>query len=93
MLSRIAPVLALIGIPLSIWDMGMYGDLWALFYCWFCLTIIFWWYLANIVFTTSKKERRNAAFKRVMSKKKRPRTYDGTDSKVTQFKSNTRKEN
>ena len=75
MLNRIAPVLALIGIPMSIWDMGMYGDLWALLYCWFCLFVLFWWYLANVVFRpASKRERRNAAFKRVMSKKKRPRT-------------------
>ena len=73
MLSRIAPVLALIGIPMSIWYLGVYGDLWALFYCWFCIFILFWWYLANVVFATSKRERRNAAFRRV-TKKKRPRT-------------------
>lgn len=82
MLSRIAPVLALIGIPLSIWDLGVYGDLWALLYCWFCLAILFWWYLANIVFRpASKKERRNLAFKRVMSKKKKAVAKDEPVSK------------
>lgn len=70
MLSRIAPILALIGVPMSIWYLGEYGELWGLFYCWFCLTIIFWWYLANVVFVTSKKERRNAAFRRVVKKKR-----------------------
>ena len=69
MLSRIAPVLALIGIPLSIWDLGVHGDLWALFYCWFCIFILFWWYLANVVFRpTSKKERRNLAYRKVVKK-------------------------
>lgn len=81
MLSRIAPVLALIGIPMSIWDLGVYGDLWALFYCWFCIFILFWWYMANVVFATSKKERRNLAFKRVMSKKKKAAAKDEPVSK------------
>lgn len=70
MLSRIAPVLALIGIPMSIWDLGMYGDLWALLYCWFCIFILFWWYLANVVFRpASKKERRNLAYRKVVKRK------------------------
>ena len=70
MLSRIAPILALIGIPMSIWYLGEYGELWALFYCWFCLSILFWWYLANVVFRpASKKERRNAAFRKVTKRK------------------------
>ena len=83
MLSRIAPVLALIGIPMSIWELGVYGDLWALFYCWFCIFILFWWYLANVVFRpTSKKERRNAAFRKVTEKGRR----EGRASfKITQF--------
>ena len=82
MLSRIAPVLALIGVPMSIWDMGVYGDLWALLFCWFCLAILFWWYLANVVFRpTSKKERRNLAFKRVISKKKKAAAKDEPVSK------------
>ena len=70
MLSRIAPLLALIGIPMSIWDLGVYGDLWALLFCWFCLVILFWWYLANVVFRpTSKKERRNLAYRKVVKRK------------------------
>lgn len=70
MLSRIAPVLALIGIPMSIWDLGVYGDLWALLFCWFCIFILFWWYLANIVFRPmSKKERRNLAYRKVVKRK------------------------
>lgn len=70
MLSRVAPVLALIGVPMSIWDLGVYGDLWALFFCWFCLAILFWWYLANIVFRPmSKKERRNLAYRKVVKRK------------------------
>ena len=81
MLNRIAPVLALIGIPMSIWYLGEYGELWGLFFCWFCLAILFWWYLANIVFATSKKERRNVAFKRVMSKKKKAAAEDEPISK------------
>ena len=70
MLSRIAPILAMIGIPMSIWCLGEYGDLWCLFFCWFCLSVLFWWYLANVVFATSKKDRRNAAFRRVVKKKR-----------------------
>lgn len=81
MLSRIAPILALVGIPMSIWYLGEGGGMWALFYCWFCLTILFWWYLANVVFATSKKERRNLAFKRVMSKKKKAAAKDEPVSK------------
>ena len=82
MLSRVAPVLALIGIPMSIWYLGEGGGMWALFYCWFCLAILFWWYLANIVFRpASKKERRNLAFKRVMSKKKKAAAKDEPVSK------------
>ena len=81
MLNRIAPVLALIGIPMSIWYLGEYGELWGLLFCWLCLSILFWWYLANIVFATSKKERRNVAFKRVMSKKKKAAAEDEPISK------------
>lgn len=66
----ITPILALIGIPLSIWDIGKYGDIWGLIFCWYCLTILFWWYLANVVFMVSKKERRNIAFRKVMKGKK-----------------------
>ena len=70
MLSRIAPILALIGVPMSIWDIGAYGDLWALLFCWFCIFILFWWYLANIVFRPmSKKERRNLAYRKVAKRK------------------------
>lgn len=70
MLSRIAPVLALIGIPMSIWYLGVYGELWGLFFCWFCIFILFWWYLANVVFRpTSKKERRNLAYRKVVKRK------------------------
>jgi len=76
MLNRIAPVLALIGIPMSIWYLGEYGELWALFFCWLCLTIIFWWYLANVVFATSKRDRRNVAFRKV-TKRKGPASKTG----------------
>jgi len=92
MLNRIAPILALVGVPMSIWYLGEYKEIWALFYCWFCLTILFWWYLANVVFSTSKKDRRNMAYRKVTGNRKGP-AHDGTNSKVTQFKSNTRKEN
>ena len=72
MLKVVAPVLALIGIPISIWYLGEYGELWGLFYCWFCLTILFWWYLANVVFRpANKRERRNAAFRKVTEKGRR----------------------
>jgi len=78
----IAPMLALIGIPMSIWYLGEYGELWGLFFCWFCLAILFWWYLANVVFRpTSKKERRNLAFKRVTGKKKKAAAKDEPISK------------
>ena len=64
------PILAFTGIPLSIWEIGLYGDIWALLFNWFCLFTLFWWYLANIVFRpASKKERRNLAYKRVTKKK------------------------
>ncbi len=82
-LSRIAPVLALIGVPMSIWYLGEYGEMWGLLYCWFCLSILFWWYLANVVFATSKKERRNMAFKNVTGKRKRP------PQRTSQFQNNT----
>ena len=66
----VTPILALAGVPLSIWDIGVYGDVEGMLFCWFCLTILFWWYLANVVFTTSKKERRNTAFKKVVGREK-----------------------
>ena len=66
----VTPILALAGIPLSIWDIGVNGDVIGLVFCWFCLSILFWWYLANIVFTTSKKDRRNMAYRRVVKKEK-----------------------
>ena len=70
MFKVITPILALAGVPLSIWDIGVYGDVIGLVFCWFCLTILYWWYLANVVFTTSKKERRNTAFKNVVGREK-----------------------
>lgn len=66
----VTPILALAGVPLSIWDIGVNGDVIGLVFCWSCLTILFWWYLANVVFTTSKKERRNTAFKKVVGREK-----------------------
>ena len=82
MLKVISPVLALVGIPMSIWYLGEYGEMWGLLYCWFCLFILFWWYLANIVFRpASKKERRNLAYKRVTKKK--------AAAKDDQFQNNT----
>ena len=66
----VTPILALAGVPLSIWDIGVNGDVIGLVFCWFCLTILFWWYLANVVFATSKKERRNTAFKKVVGREK-----------------------
>lgn len=66
----VTPILALAGVPLSIWDIGAYGDVEGMLFCWFCLSVLFWWYLANVVFTTSKKERRNTAFKKVVGREK-----------------------
>lgn len=63
------PILSLTGAVMSIVEIGMFGDLFGLLFCWFCLFILFWWYLSNVVFRpTSKKERRNAAFRRVTRK-------------------------
>ena len=63
------PILALTGAVMSIVEIGMFGDLFGLLFCWFCLFILFWWYLANVVFATSKRERRNAAFRKVTKRK------------------------
>ena len=64
------PILALIGVAMSIAYIGKFGDIWGLVFCFICLTILFWWYLANIVFRpVSKKERRNLAFRKVVKKK------------------------
>jgi len=64
------PILALAGVVMSIAYIGRFGDIWGLVFCFICLTIIFWWYLANIVFRPmSKKERRNLAFRKVVKRK------------------------
>ena len=63
-------ILALAGVVMSIAYIGKFGDIWGLVFCFICLTIIFWWYLANIVFRPmSKKERRNLAFRKVVKRK------------------------
>ena len=64
------PILSLAGIVMSIIEIGMVGDIFGLLFCWFCLVILFWWYLANIVFRPmSKKERRNLAYRKVAKRK------------------------
>jgi len=78
------PILSLAGIVMSIIEIGMVGDIFGLLFCWFCIFILFWWYLANIVFRpASKKERRNMAFKNVTGKRKRP------PQRTSQFQNNT----
>ena len=69
-LKILSLILALIGVPMSIMEIGMFGDVFGLIFCWFCLFIIFWFYLANVVFRpTSKKERRNIAYRKVVKRK------------------------
>ena len=71
------PILSLAGIVMSIIEMGMVGDIFGLLFCWFCLAILFWWYLANVVFRpTSKKERRNLAYRKVVKRKNDHKSYN-----------------
>lgn len=70
LIKILIPILALAGVVMSIAYIGKFGDIWGLVFCFICLTILFWWYLANIVFRPmSKKERRNLAFRKVVKRK------------------------